>query len=79
MRYLNAPRLIYNIKEVMVLTGLGRSTIYNEIKTGRLQKMKIGRRTGFTNGALVAWINVRPTVSEENPGNSPQIQNASFG
>jgi excisionase family DNA binding protein len=45
----NVPReiqkLSYSIAEAVELTGLGRSTIYEEIRSKRLLARKIGRRT----------------------------------
>ena len=38
-------KLSYSIAETVVLTGLGRSTIYEEIHSKRLRARKIGRRT----------------------------------
>jgi excisionase family DNA binding protein len=38
-------KLAYSIKEVMELTGLGRSTIYRAIDHGQLKVRKCGRRT----------------------------------
>lgn len=38
-------KLSYSIAETVLLTGLGRSTIYEEIGSKRLRARKIGRRT----------------------------------
>ena len=37
--------LSYSITETVELTGLGRSTIYEEIRSNRLRARKVGRRT----------------------------------
>ena len=42
-------KLSYQIPEAVVATGLSRSTIYEEIQTGRLKAFKVGgRRRIFT-------------------------------
>ena len=42
-------KLSYQIPEAVIATGLSRSTIYEEIQTGRLKAFKVGgRRLIFT-------------------------------
>ena len=41
-------KLLYNLKEVMALTGLGKTTLYRHIKEGNLKPRKIGGRTLFS-------------------------------
>jgi hypothetical protein len=38
-------QLSYSIAETVALTSLGRSTIFEEIRSNRLRARKVGRRT----------------------------------
>jgi hypothetical protein len=48
---------ILNIEEFAGWAGIGRGRAYVEIKSGRLQIVKIGRRTGVRADAAKAWVN----------------------
>lgn len=48
-------KIVYTINEVIELTGLSRSKIYQEIREGRLKAKKCGRRTLVTSEALQNW------------------------
>ena len=74
MRNQHPLPILHGVKDLMARTGLGRTTIYSEIKAGRLQKTKIGRRTVFTNSAVLAWIKQRPNASD-----LPQFKGVVFG
>jgi excisionase family DNA binding protein len=50
------PRYAYSIEEVTKLTGLGRSSIYEEIRDGRLRIRKAGRRSLVLPDDLKAWL-----------------------
>ncbi|MFC8337589.1 helix-turn-helix domain-containing protein [Streptomyces rubiginosohelvolus] len=39
-----AERLLYRPEEAAVALGIGRSLVYEEIRLGRLQTVRIGRR-----------------------------------
>ncbi len=56
--------LAYSIPEVCEETGLGRSTIYEEIREGRLRARKCGRRTIVLPDDLTAWLNSLPQAGE---------------
>ena len=49
-------KMAYHIKEICSLTGLSRSTIYQEISAGRLQAIKCGNRTLVLAEACKAWL-----------------------
>jgi excisionase family DNA binding protein len=49
-------RLI-NIKEVVAVTNLSRSTVYGEMDSGRLRSVKVGRRRLIPESALIDYIN----------------------
>jgi len=52
------PRLI-NIPEVMRLTSLHRTTIYEVIKKGEFSPIKLGGKTVFAEREIVSWINTK--------------------
>ncbi|MEU6535823.1 helix-turn-helix domain-containing protein [Streptomyces sp. NPDC047000] len=39
-----AERVLYRPEEAAVVLGVGRSLVYEEIRLGRLQSVRIGRR-----------------------------------
>jgi excisionase family DNA binding protein len=47
---------LYSIKDVVVRTGLSRSTIYEEMASGRLRSVKVGRRRLIPEVALAEYI-----------------------
>ena len=48
--------LAYSIPGLMKATNLGRTLIYEEIKSGRLQIIKCGRRTLITPEQAADWL-----------------------
>jgi excisionase family DNA binding protein len=56
-------RILYQLEEAAELLGVGRSTIYELVKRGELDLVKIGRRSLVSAeqlGANVAKITARP-------------------
>ena len=50
-------KLSYTIDEFLEATGIGsRSTVYKEIKEGRLRVAKVGKRTLITKDAAKDWL-----------------------
>lgn len=49
-------RILIDIPSLIKYTGLGRTLIYSELKEGRLQGIKIGRRTLFTPESVQQWL-----------------------
>ena len=49
-------KLAYGINDAMEATGLGRSFIYEAIKSGDLKTFKAGTRTLITAENLRAWL-----------------------
>ena len=45
-----------SIKDIVARTGLSRSTIYEEMDSGRLRSVKVGRRRLITGSALIDYI-----------------------
>jgi excisionase family DNA binding protein len=54
--------LAVGITDAIRLSGVGRSTIFDEIKAGRLKARKAGRRTLILRDDLKAWLNSFPLV-----------------
>ena len=49
-------KFAYSIAEVAQLTSLGRTTIYEEIRSQRLRTTMVGRRRIITAQALREWL-----------------------
>ena len=49
-------RLAHSISEVVKLTGVGRSVLYEQIGEGRLRVRKLGRRTLIFDADLKTWL-----------------------
>jgi len=49
-------RLAYSVDEAAVITGLSRDLLYDEMRTGRLAYLKIGRRRIITRQHLEAFL-----------------------
>lgn len=60
-------KVAYSIGEVVQVTPFGRSTIYEEIKRGRLKTYKKGARRYITHEHLIEWL----TSDLEDPLPSP--------
>src|SRR5262245_22208612 len=61
-----AIRLAHSIAEVVKITGVGRSFLYEEIKAGRLNVRKAGRRSLIFDADLKAWLASLPAKNGEN-------------
>jgi prophage regulatory protein len=55
---------IYRIREVCEITGLGRSTIYNMIKSGEFPKQLelSSRAVGWSSDSVFDWVASRKSV-----------------
>ena len=50
-------KIVYNLKEVMEITGLSRTTIWKAVQSGRLKKAQTGiRKLLFTQRALEEFL-----------------------
>lgn len=58
-----AGALGYTIQGVVARTSVCRSSIYEEIKAGRLRAVKFGRRTLILHKDLEAWLEALPQNS----------------
>ena len=52
--------LSYTVPEAAKLCGIGLTKIYAEIGTGRLEAIKLGRRTLIRRSAIEAWLDALP-------------------
>ena len=53
--------LAYSVTKLGQALNIGRSTIYEEIRTGRLRVRKAGARTLIAHDDAMAWLNGLPT------------------
>lgn len=51
-----ATPLAYTIKDAVKLTGMSRTRLYEELKSGRLVAKKAGRATLIPHESLEAWL-----------------------
>lgn len=58
-------KLSYSIAEAVELTGLGRSTIYEEIRSKRLRALKCNRRTIVLAEDLAKFLASLPATQAE--------------
>lgn len=48
--------LLHDIADVVSLTSIGRTKIYEEISTGRLESVRVGSRRLVPHDALIAYV-----------------------
>jgi hypothetical protein len=58
-------RILYTIPQFMDAANQSRAGVYNEINSGRLKTVKIGRRRFVTPQAAHEWINRLEADSEQ--------------
>jgi len=54
--------LAFTIAQAAKVSGVGRSTIYNELGAGKLQARKLGRRTLILASDLSLWLSSLPVL-----------------
>jgi excisionase family DNA binding protein len=69
-------RILFTVAELCEATGLGRTTLYSQIKMGRLRAHKCGRRTLFRAAEVEAWLSA---LSEISPRATADVQLARRG
>lgn len=47
---------LYSISEVIKLAGIGRTKLYQELNSGRLKAVKIGKRTCVAKTDFNLWL-----------------------
>jgi excisionase family DNA binding protein len=60
-------RLAYGIEEFARVAGIGRTTIFEQIRMGKLHAIKRGRRTLITADAARAWLSDTPAEQGAGP------------
>ena len=79
------PKFVYHIAEACVVSGLGRTRLYEEIACGRLDARKLGSKTVITAESLrkyteslpPATINVKPRwPAQEGAGSGDRRENS---
>ena len=58
----STARVSFSVPEAAKMTGFGQTTIYAEIKTGKLRARKLGARTFITIDDLRAWLEGKPVI-----------------
>jgi excisionase family DNA binding protein len=61
----NWNKLAYTIEQAAEAAGVGRSTIYEEIRDKRLTARKLRRRTIITGDDLLTWLQSLPKANGE--------------
>ena len=57
-------RRAFSVTEFCRGYGIGRTNAYQEIATGRLRAVKVGRRTLITHDAAEAWLAALPELKQ---------------
>lgn len=60
--------LMYSVVRSAELSGLGRTKIFEAMRSGELVAVKVGRRTLIRRSDLVAWIESLPARSVDPEG-----------
>jgi hypothetical protein len=55
-----APRHAFSVESFATAHEIGRSSVYEEIKTGRLKARKVGERTIITDEDAAEWRSKLP-------------------
>lgn len=56
----SAERLAYSVNEAARLTGLSRDLLYDEMRRGHLDYVKVGRRRLITRQHLEQFLHITP-------------------
>lgn len=48
--------LAYDVATAARIMGVSKSTVFNELKAGRIAAKKLGRKTLLTRAAIDAWL-----------------------
>jgi excisionase family DNA binding protein len=64
-----AERLAYSVDEAARLTGLSRDLLYDEMRRGHLDYLKVGRRRLITRQHLEQFLNIIPSLQPSEAAN----------
>lgn len=65
---------MYSVKDVVATTNLSRSTIYVQMKSGRLRSVKVGSRRLIPESALIDYIdNLREVEDPTEPETPDEV------
>ena len=56
--------LLHSVDQVMTLTGLGRSVIYEKLKTGEIESVKCGARRLIPHDAVLKFVSELRTTGQ---------------
>ena len=70
---MSADKLAYSITELTRSSGVGRSFIYEEIKSERLNVRKAGRRTLVLIADAEAWLANLPALNVKRACRNPTL------
>jgi excisionase family DNA binding protein len=59
------PQFAHSPEQAAVKLGISKRALYDEMKSGRIEARKYGRRTLFTDEALKAWLGNLPLYDGE--------------
>jgi excisionase family DNA binding protein len=57
-------KVVFSVDEFRERYGVGKTTIYEEIRAGRLMAMKVGRRTIITEEDGQNWLRSLPKAND---------------
>lgn len=55
-RQLNLTKAAYSVREAIEITGIGQTSIYRAVETGKLRRTKSGKKTLFLAYDLAAFL-----------------------
>ena len=58
-----AEKILMSVRDVITMTGVGRTTLYALIKTGAIRAHKIGRKTVFSTRDIREWVRTLPSMN----------------
>lgn len=67
-----AEKLGYSVAEACAALSLGRTSLYAHIAAGRLEIVKVGRRTIIPSTSLKALVSPRPASPDAGLNNDPR-------
>jgi|KBSMisStandDraft_5_1062788.scaffolds.fasta_scaffold235800_7 excisionase family DNA binding protein len=67
-------KMALSVEEASVATGIGRTSIYRAIGTGRLRAKKHGVRTLILPEDLEAWLSMLPDAGRNSAGDKQDNQ-----